>query len=333
MVKKILSHTYYSMNTIPFTGTIAILGASGRQGGSVGEAIDKHRSLLPDTKITIRALTRKPESLAKPWIKDSDQVIYCDLDQPDTIATALDGCDFLFVITDYWEYHDPTRETQHLANIAKSVSEMSTPIQGVVVSTLEAPPPLPHNIQLESFTSKSEGQPYFQQYGIPVVFMYPSFFWEDLLSWFPIHHNPRHTYDSNCYRWSFPMESYHHLAGMSLVDLGEIVVGILTRFHRFSGYHVKVCGEINGIDEIRWYMEYILQNRYNRSITITLDTLSLDSLESSSGNELGHIFQYYQTVPADSRRYSDVAKLIYPNMLCFYAWLQQNYSKLLSEYK
>lgn len=313
------------------TGTIAIFGASGRQGGSVGQAVDRIRTLLPSSIVTIRALTRKPETLTRPWLRDSDQVIYCDLDDPDTINPALDGCDYLFVITDFWEHHDPHRETQHLSNIAKAVSEMNPPIQGVVVSTLELPPNLPNKIQLASFESKYEGQQYFRQYQIPTVFVYPSFFWDDILSWFPIHHDI--TDNPTSYRWGFPMGSDHHLAGMSLQDLGEIVVGILKRFTRFQGYHVKVCGEINSIDEIRWYMEDILKNRYNQAITISLDTLSIGSLESYSGNELGNIFQYYQTVPADSRRYSDVAKLIYPEVLCFYAWLQRNCSKLLSEYQ
>src|SRR4051812_5017140 len=69
--------------------TIAVIGATGHQGGSVVRALEA------GGQFTVRALTRDPDKhrgLA-------DEVVKADLDRPETLALAFKGAYGLFLVT------------------------------------------------------------------------------------------------------------------------------------------------------------------------------------------------------------------------------------------
>ena len=72
---------------------IAIIGATGNQGGSV------LRALQADGRYRTRALTRNPERHAGL----ADEVVGADLDRPETLATAFAGAHGVFVVTNPYQ--------------------------------------------------------------------------------------------------------------------------------------------------------------------------------------------------------------------------------------
>ena len=72
---------------------IAVLGATGQQGGGVV------RALQESGKFRVRALTRNPGSYEGP----ADEVAAADLDRPETLQSALEGAYGLFAVTNFWE--------------------------------------------------------------------------------------------------------------------------------------------------------------------------------------------------------------------------------------
>src|SRR5690349_21675426 len=72
---------------------IAVVGATGHQGGSVV------RALQAQGQFKVRALTRHPgkhRGLA-------DEVVEADLDRPETLKAAFAGAHGVFLVTNFWE--------------------------------------------------------------------------------------------------------------------------------------------------------------------------------------------------------------------------------------
>ena len=72
---------------------IAVIGATGQQGGAVV------RALQAGGQFKVRALTRHPgkhRDLA-------DEVVEADLDRPETLKAALEGAHGVFLVTNFWE--------------------------------------------------------------------------------------------------------------------------------------------------------------------------------------------------------------------------------------
>ena len=72
---------------------IAVIGATGHQGGSVA------RALRARGEFRLRALTRNPEKYREP----ADEVVEADLHRPETLKAAFKGAHGVFLVTNFWE--------------------------------------------------------------------------------------------------------------------------------------------------------------------------------------------------------------------------------------
>src|ERR1700724_4308232 len=72
---------------------IAVVGATGQQGGAVV------RALQASGQFKVRALTRNPAKHPKL----ADEVVSADLNRPETLRAAFAGAHGVFVVTNAWE--------------------------------------------------------------------------------------------------------------------------------------------------------------------------------------------------------------------------------------
>src|SRR6267143_3391396 len=72
---------------------IAVIGATGQQGGSV------LRALHASSQFKVRALTRNPEKHREL----ADEVVKADLNRPETLKAAFEGAHGVFLVTNFWE--------------------------------------------------------------------------------------------------------------------------------------------------------------------------------------------------------------------------------------
>jgi uncharacterized protein YbjT (DUF2867 family) len=72
---------------------IAVIGASGSQGGSVV------RALVDRGTFRVRALTRNPDTYSGP----ADEVVLADLNRPDTLEAAFADAYGVFAVSNFWE--------------------------------------------------------------------------------------------------------------------------------------------------------------------------------------------------------------------------------------
>ena len=72
---------------------IAVIGATGQQGGGVV------RALQDSGEFKVRALTRNPDKHRQL----ADEVVKADLDRPETLKAAFEGAQGVFLVTNNWE--------------------------------------------------------------------------------------------------------------------------------------------------------------------------------------------------------------------------------------
>ena len=72
---------------------IAVVGATGHQGGAVV------RALQASGQFKVRALTRHPDK--HPQL--ADEVVLADLNRPETLIAAFAGAHGVFLVTNFWE--------------------------------------------------------------------------------------------------------------------------------------------------------------------------------------------------------------------------------------
>lgn len=125
---------------------IAIVGATGTQGGSVAKAFLAHPS-----EWTVRGLTRNPTSPSALALADQGaELVTASLDDPDSLKKAFEGAHVVFVNTDFWlpyHKHIPSKgrlaardiametEKQHARNAAEAAAA-STTLERYIYSAL-----------------------------------------------------------------------------------------------------------------------------------------------------------------------------------------------------
>jgi uncharacterized protein YbjT (DUF2867 family) len=101
---------YSTSTTADSKKVIAVVGATGQQGGAVV------RALQTRGQFRVRALSRNPDQH-----RDlADEVGEADLDRPDTLKAALQGVHGVFVVTNFWNQGtDERKQTTASVDAAK----------------------------------------------------------------------------------------------------------------------------------------------------------------------------------------------------------------------
>ena len=111
---------------------IAIVGATGAQGGGLARAILDD----PAGGVAVRALTRKPHTeKARALAKRGAEVVAADLDDAESVTRAFRGAWGAFCVTNFWEHFSPDKELAQAASMARAARDAG--LSHVIWSTLE----------------------------------------------------------------------------------------------------------------------------------------------------------------------------------------------------
>lgn len=93
---------------------LVIFGATGKQGGSVIEAL----LAAPSSPFKLRGITRDPSKPnAKALTERGVQMVAADVDDKESLTAALKGAYGVFAVTDYWASMSMAKEIQQGKNI------------------------------------------------------------------------------------------------------------------------------------------------------------------------------------------------------------------------
>ena len=156
---------------------LAVVGATGQQGGSVIKHVTSHPELSKTFKI--RALTRSPEK-ARSKLPPDAEAVQVDLDDLESLKAAFEGVDTVFGATDYWQKCDKRYEKQQGINIADaakaagvrhliwSASTNATKISGGQIKDCEY---FDNKAEVMEYIEEIKGDSMMATYPTPAVFM------------------------------------------------------------------------------------------------------------------------------------------------------------------
>jgi uncharacterized protein YbjT (DUF2867 family) len=306
---------------MPEKKIIAVVGATGAQGGSLVRAITEHRG----GPFKARALTRKVQSDKAKALSDSGvEVVAADLDDLPSLERSFAGAYGAFCVTNYWEYFSPERELAQAGNMARAAK--TARLEHVIWSTLEDTrklvplgddrmPTLMDKYKVPHFDGKGEADEIFRDLGVPTTLLVTSFYWDNFI-YFGL--GPKKGPDGKL-AITFPMDD-KKLPGIAAEDIGKTAYAIFQRGREFIGKTVGIAGEhLSGTEMASAFTRALGKEvRYN---AVTPD--SYRGLGFPGADDMGNMFQYKRDFNKQFRGARDVeyTRSLNPELQNFEGWL------------
>jgi uncharacterized protein YbjT (DUF2867 family) len=303
---------------------IAVLGATGAQGGGLVNAIlnDQSGDFVP------RAITRNAGSdNAKELANRGVEVVTADADDIESLMKAFKGAYGTFCVTNYWEYFSPEREISQVKNMALAAKDAE--LKHVIWSTLEDSrkwipldddrmPTLMKKYKVPHFDGKGESDKFFEEAGVPTTYLVASFYWENLIYF---GQGPKKGPDGKL-ALTYPMAD-KKLAGVAVEDIGKTAYGIFKAGDKYIGKRVGVAGEHLTINQMADKLGKALGKE------IVYNEVSPDTYRGfgfPGADDMGNMFQFHTDFQKDylEVRDIDVCRSLNPNLKNFDKWLEEN---------
>jgi uncharacterized protein YbjT (DUF2867 family) len=214
---------------------IAVLGATGQQGGAVV------RALQASGQFKVRALTRNPAKHPKM----ADEVVAADLNRPETLKAAFAGAHGVFAVTNAWEAgRDESKQALAAVNAAKDAG-----VQHLIWSTLPNAETISGGkIAVPHFTDKAKVDRIVSEAGFAYhTFVIAPFYYQNLLGAMA----PQKQADGFA-GWALPLDPERRVIHMGdITELGRIVVGAFAQPELAGhGEHLPLVGDFLSFNEI-----------------------------------------------------------------------------------
>jgi uncharacterized protein YbjT (DUF2867 family) len=312
---------------------IAVVGGTGKQGGSMVRAILDD----PDGPFTARVLTRNPGSdRAKALAERGVEVVAADLDNEQSVRLAFDGAYGAFVVTNYWEQRTEEEvaersagrleleQARNAANAAKAAG-----IKHVVWSTLEDTrpyfsyfgsdvPDLEDEFKVPHFDAKAAANGFFTDLGVPTTFLETTFYYEAFLGGL----GPHRDADGQLVL-TLPMRD-GVLSMVATEDIGRMAYGIFLAGPRFVGRTLGLAGDHLSGEQIAKVFTAVLGER------VVYRPASTQQLRAAGQEEMANMFDFYAYAvePFMAHRDLDQIRSINPRLRSLEDWLIEHREQL-----
>lgn len=308
--------------------TIAVVGATGAQGGGLARAILDD----PDGPFRVRALTRNPHSdKAAELARLGAEVVEADLDDLESLELALRGVHGAFCVTNFWEHFSPEKELAQASNMATAAEQEG--LEHVVWSTLEDTrkwvplddermPTLMGNYKVPHFDAKGEADQAFIGRGVPTTFMLASFYWDNLIHFGM---GPKRGPDGTL-AITLPMGD-KPLSGIAAEDIGKCVHGIFKRGTEYIGRRVGIAGEHLTGEQMAASLTAAMGEEVKYSDVAPEVYRGFDF---PGAEDLGNMFQFYKEFNDAFLGARDVneSRRLNPELQTFDEWLARNKERI-----
>jgi len=307
---------------------IAVVGATGAQGGGLCRAILKDKN----AGYRVRALTRNTESVkAKELEKMGAEVVRADVGDVESLKRAFHGAHGAFCVTFFWEHFSPEKEVAEANNMAIAANHIG--VEHAIWSTLEDTrnwvplsdsrmPTLHGNYKVPHFDGKGEANRAFTELGVPTTFLLTSFYWENLI-YFGM--GPKKGPDGNLYI-TLPMGD-KKLPGIASGDIGKCAYAIFRKGREFLGKTVGLAG-----DHLTGYqMAASLTKALGKEIRYNdVSPEAYRGFGFPGADDLGNMFQFKRDFENSfcGARNLDFSRAINPSMHTFETWLAENKDRI-----
>lgn len=307
---------------------IAVLGATGAQGGGLVRAILDD----PEGGFAIRALTRNPGSpRARELAGAGAEVVAADVDDPASLRSAFDGAHGAYCVTFFWEHFSPERELEQAEAMAQAARECG--LDHVIWSTLEDTrkwvpldddrmPTLQGKYKVPHFDGKGEANECFLAAGVPATFQLTSFYWENFIHFGM---GPKKGPDGRL-AITLPMGK-EKLPSIAAEDIGRCAYGVFKRGKELIGQTIGLAaGHLTGEEMAAALTHALGQDIHYNDVPPEV----YRGFGFPGADDLGNMFQFNRDFSADfcAARDSSVARSLYPGLQSFDQWLANNKSRI-----
>ena len=307
---------------------IAVVGATGAQGGGVARAILAD----PDGGFALRALTRDvSKDSAKALADQGAEVVQADIDDEASVTAAFQGAYGAYCLTNFWEHFSGDREVTQAGNMA--LAAKAAGIQHAIWSTFEDTrdwvpldddrmPTLQEHYKVAHFDAKASADHFFTDAGVPTTFLYTSFYWENLIFF----GNGPARGEDGVLAVTFPLGTAK-MPSIAAEDIGRFAYRIFNDRERFVGKTVGVAGaHLSGQDFADALTNALGEEvRYN---DVPADVFR--SFGFPGADDVGNMFQFkrdFEDVYRGNRDLGLVRELT-PSVQSFESWLTVNKDRI-----
>ncbi len=303
---------------------IAVVGATGAQGGGLARAILDD----PDGGFRCRAITRNPDSDAARALADRGaEVVQADLDDVESLKQAFDGAYGAFCVTNFWEHFSAEKEKAQAKNLAEAAQAAG--VQHVIWSTFEDTrdrlpldddrmPVLQEHYNVPHFDAKAEANRYFEERGVPTTYLVTSFYWENFIYFGA---GPQRGEDG-VLALTMPMGD-KKLPSIAAGDIGKIAYGIFKRGSDTIGQTIGAAGGHPTGEEMAAALSRSLgeEVRYNDVPADVYRSFGFDGAD-----EMGNMYEYKRDFNESysGARDLDTARSLNPDLQSLDDWLAQH---------
>jgi uncharacterized protein YbjT (DUF2867 family) len=307
---------------------IAVVGATGAQGGGLVRAIVNDRN----GDFAARALTRKTDSeKAAQLRKMGVEVVSADLDDEKSLEKAFSGAYGAFCVTNYWEHFSPEKELAQARNLAQATKAAA--VKHVIWSTLENTrdwvplsddrmPTLMGKYKVPHLDAKGEANHFFTDAGVPTTMLNTSFYWDNFI-YFGL--GPKAGPDGKL-GISFPLGD-RKLPGIAVEDIGKCAYGVFKAGQEYIGKSIGIAGEHLSGSEMAAAFTKVL------GVSVQYNDVPPEVYRSfgfPGADDLGNMFQFKRDFNEDFCRPRDVerSRKLNSELQSFDSWLAANKGRI-----
>ena len=305
--KTIGTNTLKRMNS---NKLIVVVGATGKQGGSV------IKNLL-NKGWKIRGISRDTTSQkAKELIEQGVEMVSCDLSNKNDLNQAFKGAYGVFgVTTPTWGSVDE-KEFEHGSNMVEAA--VNSGVHHFVFSSLEDVQKVTNGAyDVHHFTAKNRVEQLARKSAIPVTsFVYPPFYAENIP--FMMFKMNQDNLSAAIYAGVDPARK---LPVFSVNDMGIAVADVFSHPEQYNKQKVLAAGDYVTFTEMAAVCSKVL------NVPTQYVALDEESVKKQMGNEINNMFQYfnqYGYYQGNEKEEVERARKLFPTMLTFEQFVQQN---------
>ena len=308
--------------------TIAVIGATGAQGGGLVRAILAD----PERRFAARAVTRKTDSdKARALAAAGAEVVAADADDPASLERAFKGAHGVFVVTNFWEHFSAERELKQASAMARATkaagvkhavwstledTRLDFPLADTRLKTLQGKYKVPH------FDAKGEADKVFRAEAAPTSYLMAAFYWENFIFF---GQGPRKMADGSVVL-GLPLGG-GKLPGIAAEDIGRCAYGNFTRGPEAAGQRFGVAGDVLSGPE------YAAAFTRHLGVPVSFYDMPFDdyrALGFPGADDMGNMYEHHAILGEAFRRNRspEVARALNPALQNFDTWLRANASMI-----
>jgi uncharacterized protein YbjT (DUF2867 family) len=307
--------------------TIAVVGATGAQGGGLVRAILAD----PQGGFSARALTRDPASeKSRSLAAAGVEVVAANVDDSESLRRAFDGAYGAFCVTFFWDHLSPEKEQAEAQAMAQAAKQAG--VKHVIWSTLEDTrkwvplddprmPTLHGRYKVPHFDAKGEANRFFADAGVPTTWLNTSFYWDNLIHFGM---GPKRGEDGKL-SFVLPMGD-KKLPGIAAEDIGRCAYGIFKR-PDLIGKTVGIAGEhLNGAQMAAELSKALGQPVAHAAVSPEV----YRGFGFPGADDLGNMFQFKADFEKDycAARSLAFSRSLNPQLQTFAQWLAANKERI-----